>query len=381
MKRTLFSDDHERFREMVTAFFANEAVPHLREWEQVGRVDRGFLRRAGELGLLGFQVPTEYGGAGLETFTYNVVVSEVAAALHFVPVTLRVHTDIVLPYFLAYADNVQRERWLPRLASGESIAAIAMSEAGTGSDLAGIRTRAVRDGDHYLLNGAKTFITSGITADVIIVVARTAEEENRRDGLTLLVVEDGMNGFSRGRNLEKLGLRYSDTAELFFEDVSVPVTNRLGEEGKAFGYLSSNLPQERTSISVGAVSMATAALVGTVAYAKEREMFNTTLASFQNTKFVLAEVATEIEAAQHMLDRAVTELDAGTLTPADAAKVKLFCTEVQSRAVDKCLQIHGGYGYMRDYDISGMYADARVTRIYGGTSEVMKIIIARSLGL
>ncbi|MHB8593342.1 MAG: acyl-CoA dehydrogenase family protein, partial [Acidimicrobiales bacterium] len=374
MRRTLFSDEHEAFRAVVSSFFEREAVPHLREWEEAGKVDRAFLRRAGELGLLGFQVPVSYGGAGLDTFIYNVIVSEVAATLHFVPVTLRVHTDIVLPYFLRYAGAEQRERWLPDLASGQSIAAIAMSETGTGSDLAGIRTKAVSDGDQYLLNGSKIFITSGITADVIVVVARTSEGDDRRDGLTLLVVEDGMPGFTRGRVLDKLGLKYSDTAELFFEDVVVPVENRLGEEGKAFGYLSSNLPQERTSISVGAVGMARAALDMTVQYAKERVIFGASLASFQNTKFVLAEVATEIEAAQHLLDKAIVELDAGSLSASDAAKVKLFCTEVQGRAVDRCLQVHGGYGYMREFDISGMYADARVTRIYGGTSEVMKVI-------
>ncbi len=381
MRRTLFAKEHELFRDMVTSFFEREAVPHLREWEAAGMIDRDFLGQAGELGLMGFQVPTQYGGAGLDTFTYNVIVSEVAAGLHFVPITMRVHTDIVLPYFLRYSTEPQSERWLPKLAVGASIGAIAMSEPGTGSDLAGIRTRAVRDGDQYILNGAKTFVTSGLVADTIIVVARTSEGESRRDGLTLLVVDGDMPGFVRGRNLEKLGLKYSDTAELFFEDVVVPVENQLGEEGQAFNYLAANLAQERTSISVGAVAMSAAALEMTVKYAKERVIFGQPLASFQNTKFVLAELATELEAAQHMLDRAIVELDAKALSQADAAKLKLFCTEVQGRVIDRCLQIHGGYGYMRDFDISGMYLDARVTRIYGGTNEVMKVIIARSLGL
>jgi acyl-CoA dehydrogenase len=381
VRRTLFTEEHEAFRKVVTTFFEREAVPHMQDWENAGMVDRTFLQKAGELGLMGFQVPLKYGGAGLDTFTYNVIVSEVAAALHFVPITMRVHTDIVLPYFLRYADDSQRDRWLPKLAVGESICAIAMSEPGIGSDLAGIQTRAVRDGDQYILNGSKTFITTGLLADLIIVVARTSEGESRRNGLSLLVVEGDMPGFVRGRNLEKLGLKYSDTAELFFEDVAVPVANQLGEEGQAFDYLASNLPQERTSISVGAVSMSAAALEMTLEYTKQRLVFGKPLASMQNTKFVLAEVATEIEAAQQMLDRAIVELDNNTLTGADAAKLKLFCTEVQARSVDRCLQLFGGYGYMRDYDISRMYADARVTRIYGGTSEVMKVIIARSMGL
>jgi acyl-CoA dehydrogenase len=381
VRRNLFTAEHEEFRQVVRAFFEHRAAPHLAEWEAAGRIDRAFLLEAGRLGLYGFQIPEEFGGAGLSTFRYNVVVSEAAADVNFVPVTLRVHTDIVVPYFLRYAGETQRKRWLPLLASGEAMAAIAMSEPDTGSDLAGIRSRAVRDGDHYVLNGTKTFITSGNTADLVVVVARTGTDEDRRRGLTLLVVEEGMAGFRRGRTLRKLGLPYSDTTELFFDDVEVPVENRLGEEGDAFAYLTANLSQERMSIAVGAVSMAQAALRRTVKYAKERKLFGTTLGSFQNTKFVLAEMSTELEAAQHLLDRAVSELDNGQLDQADAARVKLFCTEVQGRVVDRCLQVFGGYGYTRDFDIAGMYADARVTRIYGGTSEVMKVIVARSLGL
>lgn len=380
VRRTLFTEDHEQFRQTVTAFFRAEVSAHLSEWKDAGRIDRGFFERAGKLGIMGLQAPEEYGGGGLETFTYNVVVSESAAAINFVPTAIRVHADIVLPYFLRYCNDDQRARWLPGLASGAKVAAIAMSEPGTGSDLGGIRTRAVLEGDHYVLNGNKAFITSGITASLIIVVARTADRANRRSGLSLLVLEDSMPGFTRGRSLDKLGLKYSDTVELFFNDVDVPVVNRIGEEGEAFNYLMNNLPQERISISVGAVSMAKAALDATVTYAKERELFGTTLGSFQNTKFVLAELATEIEAAQHLLDKAIRELDDGELSGSDAAKVKLFCTEVQGRTVDRCLQLFGGYGYTRDYPISDMFVDARVTRIYGGSSEVMKIIIARSLG-
>jgi alkylation response protein AidB-like acyl-CoA dehydrogenase len=381
MKRRILTQDHEHFFATVKSFFESEAVPNLEAWESAGLVDRDFYRKAGALGLLGFQVPEEYGGAGLDTYTYNVVVSEAAASVHFAPTGLRLHTDVVLPYFLKFTDDDQKARWLPDLASGDLMAAIAMSEPGSGSDLAGISTKARRDGDSYVISGAKTFITSGLNADLVIVVARTDVSSNRRDGLTLLVVEDGMKGFSRGRKLNKLGLKYSDTAELFFDDVHVPVANRLGDEGQAFRYLASNLPQERLSISVGAVAMATTALNDTIEYARNRKIFEQPLSSFQNTKFVLAEVATEIEAAQQFLDRAVEELDDGELSPADAAKVKLFCTEMQARAVDRCLQVYGGYGYVHDYPIATMYADARVTRIYGGSSEVMKVIIAKSLGI
>lgn len=257
-----------------------------------------------------------------------------------------------------------------------------MTEPGTGSDLAGIRTTAVRDGDSYVLNGAKTFITGGLLADLVIVVARTSTDpDNRRAGLTLLVIEDGMPGFTRGRVLQKMGIKVQDTVELAFDDVRVPVSNRLGEEGAAFGYLGNNLPQERMTVAVGSVAQARAALDTTISYVKERKAFGKTVASFQNTKFELAAVAAEIEAAQAMLDRAVLELVAGELSGPDAAKVKLFCTEMQARAVDRCLQLFGGYGYMLEYPIARLYADARITRIYAGTSEVMKVIIAKSLGL
>jgi len=381
VRRSIITDEHETFREMATSFFTREAIPNVGRWEAEGKVDREFFEKAGEIGLLGIQVPEQFGGTGLKTYTYNMVVSEAAASVGFVPINTRLHTDVVLPYYLRYATQEQRQRWLPGMVAGKLIGAIAMSEPDTGSDLAGIGTRADRCRDVYRLKGAKTFITSGAIADLVIVVARTSRTDNRREGLTLLVVERGMDGFSRGRTLNKLGLKYSDTAELFFDDVEVPVANRLGEEGQAFSYLGANLPQERLSISVGAVAMGNKALADTVAYAKDRKLFGTTLGSLQNTKFVLAEVATELAAAQQFLDRAVEDHDAGLLTPADAAKVKLFCTEVQGRAVDKCLQVHGGFGYVHDYPIASMYADARVTRIYGGSSEVMKVIVSRSLGL
>jgi acyl-CoA dehydrogenase len=297
--------------------------------------------------------------------------------------TVRSQLDVWLPYFLEYCSQEQRERWFPRLAQGELLTAVAMTEPGTGSDLAGMATRARRHGDHYVLNGAKTFITGGYLADLVIVVARTSDAppENRRAGLTLLVVEDGMPGFVKGGKLDKIGLKVQDTAELSFNDVRVPVANRLGEEGKAFGYLGHNLPQERLTIAVGSVAQARAAVEAAVAYTKERRVFGQPVASFQNTKFELAACHTEVEAAQALLDQALRELVTGELSPADAAMVKLQATEMQARVVDRCLQLFGGYGYITEYPIARLYADARVTRIYGGTSEVMKTIISKDLGL
>ncbi|WP_405735438.1 acyl-CoA dehydrogenase family protein [Streptomyces sp. NBC_01537] len=382
MRRDVFTADHEAFRQLVRTFVAKEVVPHYASWEEAGRLPREVFEKLGSLGLLGMAVPEEYGGAGLNDYRYNVVLQEEAARALVTLGTVRTQLEVVLPYLLAYAGQEQRERWFPGLAAGRLLTAIAMTEPGTGSDLAGIRTTAVCDGDHYVLNGAKTFITGGLLADLVIVVARTASDpDDRRAGLTLLVVEDGMPGFTRGRVLSKMGIKVQDTVELSFDDVRVPVANRLGEEGAAFGYLGRNLPQERMTVAVGSVAQATAALNTTIEYVKERKAFGKPVASFQNTKFELAAVATEIEAAQMMLDRAVLELVDGRLSGADAAKVKLFCTEMQARAVDRCLQLFGGYGYMLEYPIARLYADARVARIYAGTSEVMKVIIAKSLGL
>ncbi|KMS75974.1 acyl-CoA dehydrogenase [Streptomyces viridochromogenes] len=382
MRRDVFTADHEAFRELVRDVVAKEVVPHYAEWEKAGRLPRSFFERLGSLGLLGVAVPEEYGGGGQPDYRYNVVLQEEAARALVTLGTVRTQLDVVLPYFLAYANEEQRRRWFPGLVSGRLLTAIAMTEPGTGSDLAGIRTAAVRDGDHYVVSGAKTFITGGLLADLVIVVARTSTDpDERRAGLTLLVVEDGMPGFTRGRVLDKMGIKVQDTVELAFDEVRVPVANRLGEEGRAFTYLGHNLPQERMTVAVGSVAQARAALDTTIVYVRERKVFGTPLASFQNTKFELAAVDAEIEAAQAVLDRAVLELVDGRLSGADAAKVKLFCTEMQARAVDRCLQLFGGYGYMLEYPIARLYADARITRIYAGTSEVMKVIIAKSLGL
>jgi acyl-CoA dehydrogenase len=382
MRRQVFTADHEAFRALAREFVANEVVPHYAAWEQDGRLPRELFERLGALGLIGVAVPEEFGGAGIADYRYNVVLQEEAARALVTLGTVRTQLDVVLPYFLAYADPDQRRRWFPGLAAGRLLTAIAMTEPGTGSDLAGIRTTAVRDGDAYVLNGAKTFITGGLLADLVVVVARTATDPaDRRAGLTLLVVEDGMPGFTRGRVLSKIGMRVQDTVELAFDGVRVPVANRLGAEGAAFGYLGHNLPQERMTVAVGSVAQAQAALRVTIDYVQERTAFGRPVASFQNTKFELAAMAAELEAAQTMLDRAVLDLVDGELTGADAAKVKLFCTEVQGRAVDRCLQLFGGYGYVVDFPIARLYTDARVARIYAGTNEVMKVIIAKSLGL
>jgi acyl-CoA dehydrogenase len=382
VKRSLFEPEHETFRATVRAFLNKEVVPVFPSWLEEELVPRAFFNRIGELGILGMNIPEEYGGSGPAGFRYSVVLGEEIARALVQLGPLRTHMDVVLPYLLKYSQDEQRQRWLPRIVSGDLITAIAMTEPGTGSDLAGMKTNAYLDGDAYVLNGAKTFITGGIHAGLVIVVARTSSESNdRRQGLTLLVVEEGMKGFQRGRKLDKIGLDVQDTAELFFRDVRVPVANRLGEEGRGFFYLGQNLPQERMAIALSAVASTQAALDTTIAYVKERMIFGTTLGTFQNTKFELAAVATELEAAWAMFDRAVVELEADSLSSADAAKVKLFCTEVQSRSIDRCLQLFGGYGYMLEYPIARLYADARVTRIYGGTSEVLKIIISKSLGL
>ncbi|MFE7420305.1 acyl-CoA dehydrogenase family protein [Rhodococcus sp. NPDC057529] len=381
MKRTVYNEDHETFRKVVREFLARDVAPHYEEWAETGVVDKTVFHKAGEIGITGLQIPEEYGGAGITSFKFSAVVAEELVRSNASLGGLMLHTNVLLPYFLEYATEEQRQRWFPGMATGHIVGSIAMTEPGTGSDLAGMATTAVRDGDHYVLNGAKTFITGGINCDLVVVVARTSKGENRRDGLSLLVVEDGMPGFERGRNLKKLGLKAQDTAELSFTDVRVPVENLLGEEGKAFGYLGFNLPQERLATAVNAQASAEAALDMTVEYVKERKAFGTTISSFQNTKFELASCAIEIEAGRTMVDRALEELDEGTLTAADAAKVKVYSTELQARVIDRCLQLHGGYGFMMEYPIARMYADARVTRIFAGTTEVCKSIVSKSLGL
>ncbi|WP_306320304.1 MULTISPECIES: acyl-CoA dehydrogenase family protein [unclassified Streptomyces] len=385
MRRTVFNEDHEAFRRTLRDFIANEVVPVHHEWEEQGHPPRDFYRRLGELGVLGIQVPEEFGGAGEASFKFAAVAAEETTRAGVSFGNYSVHSNLILPYLITYATREQKERWLPGFATGDLMTAIAMTEPGTGSDLANIQTKAElsADGTHYVLNGAKTFITGGALADLVLVVARTAafDPEDRRAGLSILCVESASEGFSVGRKLRKIGLKASDTAELAFVDVKVPVENLLGEAGKGFSYLSHNLAQERLTIAIGGAATAAAALRFATDYVKERTVFGKPVAHFQNTKFVLAECATEVEAARLMADRALELHDEGELSVADAAKAKLFCTEVAGRVIDKCLQLHGGYGYVTEYPIARLYADTRVSRIYGGTSEVMKTIIAKSLGL
>jgi acyl-CoA dehydrogenase len=385
VRRTVFTEDHEAFRETIRDFIAKEVVPVYPEWEQAGHAPKDFYLKLGELGVFGIEVPEEFGGAGMTGFKYQAIVTEECARAGVSFGSAGVHTGLCLPYIMEYANEEQKKRWLPKFVSGEMMTAIAMTEPGTGSDLAGMTTTAKlsEDGKHYILNGAKTFITGGVQADMVLVIARTspATPENRRGGLSILCVDTTLPGYSVGRKLDKIGLRTSDTGELAFVDVKVPVEDLLGEEGKAFSYLAHNLVQERLAIAVGAYAAARAAVDLAVAYTKDRKVFGQSVASFQNTKFELAACEAEVDAAQAVVDRALEQFETGDLTASDVAKAKLFTTEVCSRVVDRCLQLHGGYGYILEYPIARLYADNRVFRIYGGTSEVMKMVIAKSLGL
>jgi alkylation response protein AidB-like acyl-CoA dehydrogenase len=382
MRRALFEPEHDDYRESFRRFLAKEVAPHHDAWERDGLVPRELFTAAGEHGFVAPQVPEAYGGAGVEDFRFNVVVNEevMRAGLTGFGLGLTLHNDICLPYFLAYCSEAQKRRWLPGIASGELITAVAMTEPGIGSDLASMSTKAIRDGEHYVVDGAKTFITNGINADLVITAVKTDPAQRHR-GISLLVVEGGTPGFERGRNLDKLGLHAQDTAELFFAEAQVPVANRLGDEGAGFGHLVANLAQERLSIAIAAVASAAGALEWTLAYVKERKAFGQPVGTFQHSRFTLAEVKTEIDLGQVYLDHCVRLLAEDRLSVEDAAQAKWWCTEMQGRTVDRCLQLHGGYGYMTEYPISRAYADARITRIYGGTTEIMKEIIGRSLDL
>ncbi len=378
LKRELYGPDHEAFRETVRAFLAKEVAPHHERWEKDGVVDREVWRSAGRQGLLGLAVGEEYGGGGTEDFRYSAVLIEEFARAGASGVALSLHNDIVGPYLTRLATEEQKRRWLPGFVSGDLVTAIAMTEPGAGSDLQGICTTATDRGDHYLLNGSKTFISNGILADLVIVVARTTPEGGS-GGQSLLVVERGSDGFERGRNLDKIGQKAQDTAELFFDDVRVPKENLLGEENRAFTYLMGNLAQERLAIAVGAAAAAEEILDVTKRYVKEREAFGRPLAALQHVRFEIAEMATEAAVTRTFLDRCVTEHNRGGLDAVHASMAKWWATELQKRVVDRCLQLHGGYGYMSEYRVARAFLDGRVQTIYGGTTEVMKEIIGRSL--
>jgi alkylation response protein AidB-like acyl-CoA dehydrogenase len=382
MRRTLFEEEHDLFRASFRRFLDKEVVPHNEAWERAGLMDREVFAKAGAAGFLGMDVPEEHGGGGVRDFRYNLVIGEEVqrAGVNAAGLGLTLHNDICLPYFRDLTNDEQKARWLPRICAGEQITAVAMTEPGIGSDLASMSTTAIRDGDDYVINGAKTFITNGINADLVVTAVKT-DPSQRHKGMSLVVLERGMPGFERGRNLDKIGLHAQDTAELFFTDVRVPVGNRLGEAGEGFRYLVTNLPQERLSIAATGVAAAREAFEWTLAYCKERTAFGQPVGAFQNSRFRLAEMATEIEIAQSFIDRCVLALNAGELTAEEAAMAKWWCTELQGRVVDAGVQLHGGYGYMAEFPISRAFADARVTRIYGGTTEIMKEIIGRSLGV
>ncbi|MFD3460101.1 acyl-CoA dehydrogenase family protein [Nocardia fluminea] len=385
MQRTVFNDEHEAFRKTARAFIESQVSPVYDQWYEAGIVPREFYSKLADLGVFGIEVPEEFGGAGIESFKFQAILVEETTRAGVSFGGSGVHVGLCLPYLKNLATDEQKQRWLPGFVSGEIMFAIAMTEPGTGSDLAGMRTTAQLsdDGTHYVLNGSKTFITGGVHADRVIVCARSApaSDTDRRHGISLLVVDTKSPGYAVGRKLDKLGLKVSDTAELSFTDVRVPVSDLLGEANKGFSYLGQNLPQERLSIALGAYAQAKAAIRFTLEYTRGRSVFGQPVAQFQNTKFELAACQAEVDAAEAVVDRALDALDRDELTPADAASAKLFCSEVASRVIDRCLQLHGGYGYINEYPVARLYADNRVNRIYGGTSEVMKMIIAKDMGL
>ncbi len=380
MERDIFGGEHEQFRDMVRGFIARHVTPYHAQWETDGVVSRDVWLAAGEAGLLGIDIDAKYGGGGTDDYRYYLIFNEEMARAGATGPGFAVHNDINGQYFRRLCTPGQRERWLPGYCSGQAITAIAMTEPEAGSDLQGIRTTAVRRGDHYLLNGSKTFISNGQLADLVIVVARTDPQAGYR-GISLLVVERGMPGFERGRNLDKIGLHAQDTSELFFHDVEVPDANLLGDEGGGFIALMQNLPRERLAIGATALAAAEHVFGQTLEYCRQRQAFGRPIGRFQHTRFVLAEMATELAVARAFTDKAVMEHNAGRLDAEDGAMVKWWDTELCNRIVDRCVQLFGGYGYMREYPVARAYADSRVQTIFGGTTEIMKEIIGRGLRL
>jgi acyl-CoA dehydrogenase len=375
-RRTAFREEHDLFREQIRRFFDRELIPHLARWEEEGIIDRGFWTKAGEAGLLCPTIPEQYGGPGLD-FGFNAVIDEeLAYAGSTAGITL--HSDIVADYILAYGSEEQKSHWLPRMVSGETVTAIAMTEPDAGSDLQGIRTTARRDGNHYVVNGSKTYITNGQHADLVIVVAKTDPSLGAK-GVSLILVEADRDGYAKGRNLDKIGFHSQDTSELFFNDVRVPITNCLGAEGMGFAYLMNQLPQERLSIACAAQACAQRAFDEAVSFTKGRKAFGKTVFDFQNSKFTLADLAAKLQVGWAHLDWALARHIAGELTAAEASAAKLWHTELQWEACDASLQLHGGAGYMNEYLIARLWRDARVTRIFGGTSEIMKEVVSRAI--
>lgn len=379
-ERTLFEPEHELFRESYRTFLQRHVAPYHAQWEEDKIVDRGVWLEAGKQGFLGTAVPEEYGGGGNPDFRFNVIVTEETTAGRYSGIGFALHNDIVAPYLTRLCTEEQKHRWLPKFCSGEMITAIAMTEPGAGSDLLGIKTRAVPDGDGWILNGTKTFITNGIHADLVIVVAQTNPDKGPL-GFSLLVVERGMEGFERGRKLDKIGMEAQDTAELSFNDVKVPRENLLGKAGKGFFYLMQNLPQERLSIALMSAAAMESSLKWTMDYTSQRKAFGQSISSFQHSRFVLAELATEATVTRVLIDEFIRLHLEGKLTAEQAALAKWYATDAYVRLIDRCVQLHGGYGYMREYPVARAYLDARVQTIYGGTTEIMKEIIGNYLGV
>lgn len=382
MQRTLFDEEHDLFRSSWRKFVEKEILPNNDTWEKDGLVARELFLAAGAHGFLGMAAPEQYGGGGVQDFRYNLIISEelLRVGMGGTGLGITLHNDICLPYFMDLTNDEQKQRWIPGICSGEKITAVAMTEPTIGSDLASMKTHAIKDGETYRINGAKTFITNGINADLIITAVKT-DPSQKHKGMSLFVVESDMPGFNRGRNLEKIGLHAQDTAELFFDNVEVPIENLLGNVGEGFNQLMRNLPQERLSIAMGAIAGARAALTWTIEYTKEREAFGKPISSFQNSRFWFAEMETEITIGQIFIDQCVLAHNKGELTAVEAAEAKWWTTELQKKVVDTCLQLHGGYGYMLEYPISHAYLDSRIQTIYGGTTEIMKEIISKSMGL
>lgn len=379
MDRLIFDEEHEMFRDSVRSFFQKEIQPHGERWREAGVVDREAYLKAGEQGLLLMWADEKYGGAGVSDFRYEQILMEENAKHGDSGFFAWLHSRLVGPYLETFGTEEQKQRWLPHCISGEKILAIAMTEPGAGSDISGMRTRAEDKGDHFVLNGSKTFISNGILADLVVVAARTSKDNPH--GQSLLVVERGMEGFERGENLKKLGLKSQDTAELFFNNVKVPKENLLGQQDRGFYHLMHGLVEERLIAAVGFQANAEAAFDVTMDYITERKVFGQSVADYQNSRFKMASMRTELDVAQSFVDQCVLQHNAGKLSADDAAKAKLFTSEVEARVTDECVQLHGGNGYMEEYAICRMYADARVSRIYAGTSEIMREIIARSMGL
>jgi alkylation response protein AidB-like acyl-CoA dehydrogenase len=380
VKRTLYESDHEAYRETVREFLSREVAPHQDDWDRNHWIDRGVFARAAKAGIYALQVDEEYGGAGEHDYRYRMVVSEEIARINALSfgLTISLQDDLVLHYLLDLTNDEQKQRWLPGIAAGETIGALAMTEPGAGSDLKGIRTTARKTGDRWILNGQKTFISSGIMADLVVVAART-KAEGGSGAFSLFVVERDTAGFERGRQLEKIGLPGQDTSELFFNDAIVPAANLLGEEGRGLPYLMSHLPRERLGVTAKAMATTRAIFELTCDYCRDRTAFGRPLTGNQHVRFELAEMATEIDIAEAYVDKSVMAYNASELTPIDAAKGKWFVSELQKRVVDRCLQLHGGYGYMAEYPVARAFVDTRVQTIYGGTTEIMKEIIGRDI--